>query len=245
MNKNNFSYWFPKVEACGIRVPRSQIFNVPEIVQRSFWMNDSGLPEAEFNKNIDDWLEKDVYPAFADFGLAFVKNAVFSNKFNFVDCITRKDNLKSHICDINYTALCFGANGLDELVLREIINYDKSKTPCIYNGMPLRSEFRVFFDFDEKNSLYAVNYWDYEYCKSAIERNATDRIIFNHERARLEQDFEAYKREVVSLVNEHMVNVDLEGKWSVDILRDEAGQYWLIDTALAENSAYWKGDKQV
>lgn len=69
--------------------------------------------------------------------------------------------------------------------------------------------------------------------------NATDKIIFEHERVRLERDYEKYKGEVLKLVSEKMKEVELIGNWSVDILLDEKGDFWLIDMAIAENSAYW------
>lgn len=237
-NKNNFSYWFHKVKNCGIKVPESVVIEVPEMVQRSFWCYDSGLPEKEWNKNIDDFLEKNVIKIFDKHPILFCKNATFSNKFSFKNCISRKDNIKNNIMEINYAALLLGAGGLEEIVLREVIPCDKFKTPCIYEGMPLQSEFRVFYDFDSKKILYIENYWNYEYCIKSM-HNATDKIIFEHERVRLERDYEKYKGEVLKLVSEKMKEVELIGNWSVDILLDEKGDFWLIDMAIAENSAYW------
>lgn len=40
-------------------------------------------------------------------------------------------------------------------------------------------------------------------------------------------------------MSEKMKEVELIGNWSVDILLDEKGDFWLIDMAIAENSAYW------
>ena len=108
--------------------------------------------------------------------------------------------------------------------------------------MPLQSEFRVFYDFDSKKILYIENYWNYEYCIKSM-HNATDKIIFEHERVRLERDYEKYKGEVLKLVSEKMKEVELIGNWSVDILLDEKGDFWLIDMAIAENSAYWDKGK--
>ena len=36
MNKNNFSYWFPKIKNCGIKVPDTMIFKVPEEIRKHF-----------------------------------------------------------------------------------------------------------------------------------------------------------------------------------------------------------------
>lgn len=45
------------------------------------------------------------------------------------------------------------------------------------------------------------------------------------------------------MVSKCMENVDLTGKWSVDIMYDEETDcYYLIDMAIAEQSTYWKID---
>ena len=32
----------------------------------------------------------------------------------------------------------------------------------------------------------------------------------------------------------------LDGPWSIDIMQDDRGNFWLIDMAIAELSAYWE-----
>jgi len=244
MNKNNFSYWFPKIEFCGIKVPKSKIFIVPEKVHRAFYQYDSGLPEKEWNEIIDNWLEEVfTFMKEKNISLVFNKNALFSNKFNFSDCISNKQNLKGHILDINYESIVVGANGYDELILREIIQYDPSKTATIYNGMPLRNEFRTFYDFDKKRAMYTVNYWDYDFCKESMEYDLSNKIIFNHEKNKLLRGFSKNKDRIELLVSDKMKEVQLEGIWSIDTLIDENNDIWLIDMALAEESSYWKESK--
>ena len=69
---------------------------------------------------------------------------------------------------------------------------------------------------------------------------ATDKIIFEHEREKIENAFEKNKDKVQQLVADAMKNVEgLDGKWSVDVLLDEKGGFWLIDMAVAQQSAYW------
>ena len=48
------------------------------------------------------------------------------------------------------------------------------------------------------------------------------------------------KDKVCKLVSDKLKAItDLEGVWSVDIMEDN-GDFWLIDMALAKDSAYWK-----
>lgn len=233
-NVNNFSQWFPQVENCGIRVPKSMFFNVPAEIQRLFYMDEDGAVE-----KIDAWLHENVVPKMAGARKYFLKNGAFSNKFDFKHCITGKLMLLADIIEINYTSLMYETGGIDEIVLREVIPTDERITPCIYNGMPLRNEFRVFYDFDKREMLYSVNYWDYDYCRPHLKARA-DAIIFDAMRTEMEAVYRAKHVEVESLVAESMRDVDMQGRWSIDVLLDELGVYWLIDMAVAEKSAYWR-----
>lgn len=50
---------------------------------------------------------------------------------------------------------------------------------------------------------------------------------------------------VAEKVGECLADVKLQGKWSVDIMWDEeSGSYYLIDMALAEESAYWNPERK-
>ena len=49
------------------------------------------------------------------------------------------------------------------------------------------------------------------------------------------------KEQVEKMVAHAMAKVKgLHGQWSVDILLDERGKFWLIDMAVAQRSAYWE-----
>lgn len=239
-NENNFSKWYPKIKDCGIRQPKTAIFDVPDDVIKAFYMEH----QVEDTETVYTWVKDQVMANLPDDlrkRPIFVKNSVYSNKFNFKSCAIFPEvhQLTTSLIDINYSALTLGADGSNEAVIRERIFYDRTKTPCIYNGMPLRNEFRVFYDFDAHKVLYTVNYWDYDYCSQAIEHIITDKIIFDAMRYSISQGFSNNVAKVEALVDEHMKSVDLKGKWSIDILKDESDCFWLIDMALAANSTYW------
>ena len=233
--KNNFSFWFPKIEHCGMNVPKSIIFEVPEEIQKCFFLENEGDYET-----IDMWLKEIVIPALnkENMHLLFVKNATFSNKFDATTCIVTEHTLLNAITLINYNALMFGAEGVSEFVVRERIMHDKKHIPCIYNGLPLRSEFRVFYDFTKRKVIFIENYWNYGYVFPNL-HDITDKIVFEHERDRLEREYNNRKQEVCELVAKAMEKVEgLEGPWSVDVMLN-GENYYLIDMALAETSAYW------
>jgi len=247
-NQNDFSFWFPKIESCGIKVPKSVVIPVPADIIRHYYMDNCVTNMAEIRK----FVNTEVEPKIAASGITapyFVKNGTFSNKFEAAtSCLPNADfDLATAIANINYAsemAGIIGAGGMGEVVIREKICHNPKVTPCIYNGLPFRSEFRVFYDFDDRKVLFSVNYWDYDY----IRRNPrdrlydmTDKIIFDHESDKLARVFEERKADVEQLVAEHMANIEgLENAWSIDLLLDEWGTFWLIDMAVAEMSAFWE-----
>ena len=240
---NLFSKWWPAVKDCGIKVPKSTVFPVPSELIKHFYME---KPDEDIAA-VQAWVDGTVSPGLKEAGLQgllFVKNGDFSNKFDADrSCMVRQDELTDAIININYAAMCCGADmggGCNELVVRERILHDARVTPCIYSGLPLRSEFRVFYDFDLKKVLFTANYWEYDYIYEHL-YDVTDRIIFDHERERLENTFREKKEAAEALVAEHMVNVEgLSGPWSVDLMMTEDGEMYLIDMAVAEQSAYWE-----
>jgi hypothetical protein len=193
------------------------------------------------------WASRDVIPKMMHGASYFTKNAVFSDKFDFTNCISTEFNIVNHMININYDALMLGANGTEELILREIVPYNNKEVPEIYGGLPLRTEFRVFYDFSNKKIAYIVNYWDHEYCAKGM-RSKTDQIIFEYMSPSIALEFSSRKSVVYKLVSDAMSKVKgLSGFWSVDIMlnRTDADHddYVLIDMAPAEHSAYWDESK--
>jgi len=66
--------------------------------------------------------------------------------------------------------------------------------------------------------------------------------VFDYMRDEIREAYDKHNGHVKDLVAESFANVDLNGKWSVDVLVDGKNQYWIIDMALAGQSAYWKYD---
>ena len=240
---HNVSYWFPKIKDCGIKVPETFVKQIPEDLFGHLFMDH---PE----KDIDcvyNWVENELMPSIPKslYGLVFVKNGAFSNKFDFSTCSVRCNvlELTRAIIEINYASLMFDTGGNTEIVIRERIPFDESKTATIYHGMPLRNEYRIFYDFDNHKALYSANYWDWSYCYEAISRNVTDKIVYEKVYNELHAHYIFNQDKVMKLVEEHMKDVNLSGIWSVDILEDEQEEFWLIDMALGYRSAYWNPEK--
>lgn len=240
---HNVSYWFPKVKDCGIKVPKTFVKQIPEDLFGHLFMDH---PEKDIDY-VYNWVENELMPSIPKslYGLVFVKNGAFSNKFDFSTCSVRCNvlELTRAIIEINYASLMFDTGGNTEIVIRERIPFDESKTATIYHGMPLRNEYRIFYDFDNHKVLYSANYWDWSYCHDSISRNVTDKIVYEKVYNELHAHYIFNQDKVMKLVEEHMKDVNLSGIWSIDILEDEQGEFWLIDMALGYRSAYWNPEK--
>ena len=250
-DKNNFSYWFPKIESCAndnLFIPESIIIQVPEDVYYRFYMDSPKYDKAY----IAGWIQDNVMPQIPDkhWNFLFIKNGTFSNKFDFCDCTPNNDfyEIVNSVVNINYAGLCLGTGGYTELVIRKNI-FKAYNNPAhfyrIYNGMPLVPEYRVFYDFDKHKVLYSVNYWDKDYCSKAISRDKTDEIVYKAVyEATLLMPFMKYKDEVETLILDAFKDIDtLDGIWSTDVMWIPNKGYYLIDMAMAETSAYWDVNK--
>jgi hypothetical protein len=191
-------------------------------------------------KEIKAFLKSDVLPKMADAPEWFIKNGCFSNKFDFRHSITNERKLLDDFNTIQYNSVCHETGGVSEINLREVIPWDYTKTATIYSGLPLRTEIRVFYDFDKREVMYSANYWDYGYCRPHI-HDRTDQIIFDVTRIELQAGYEINWARVERAVAEAMRGVDMTGKWSIDILIDQHDDLRLIDMAQAQRSAYWRG----
>lgn len=244
---NNFSHWFPQIKDNGVLpVPETETIPVPPAIAQCFFMDRPNADQAA----IFEWVQKSVLPIAGkvrkNSPYVFIKNGGFSDKFDARNCFCRCNEyeLTAAICNINYDAICVGADGFTELVIREDLNCgEQDRFPHIYHGLPLRPEIRVFYDFGKNKVLYSANYWDWDYCHDAICRDATDKIIYEESYVRIEEAFLQNKGKAEKLVEKAMANVaGLSGQWSIDLmLMDDA--FWLIDMAVAQDSAYWDPER--
>lgn len=256
-NPNNFSNWWKHLSAIPedemqLFLPKTKIFEVPENVAEAFYMD----KPSDYD-TIRKWVES-IMPQVQKTGFVpmFIKNGTFSDKYYFqANCLPPDPlRLAASIQRINYSALCVDAGGITELVIREAIPVDKDRVPCIYGGLPLRTEFRVFYDFDRHTVLYTENYWDWKTCSEAICRDATDRIIYSSQYGHILSTFERLKKKVEEMAAHDLNSVTgLTGVWSVDVLLEEAevfvGEtkelFWLIDMARGEQSTYYSAERVI
>lgn len=262
MNRNSIGYWFPILESAAkmqdfFKVPETKIAKVP-LTMLQLTRNDyMGLTPTTLDI-VNRW-------AFETFELDenktyFVKTGTYSSKFDFRNAkvTTPKEvrEIGSYLLFIHYQALqmasplsqpcIYGVSTTNEWCVREYIE-DKENNPCIYHGMPLHTEYRVFIDCDENKVLGIAPYWKPDVMKNRF-ANASDSetadkkhdwIIYSMHEETLMQRYEENKDMIVDKINDMLPDISangLTGQWSLDIMQN-GNDFWLIDMATADTSA--------
>lgn len=239
-NPNNMSNWLPKIlesktrNHSFLRVPKTHIFEIYDDWWE--WLRSDNYTDEKielFNIYLNGFL----YRYFGDNQTVFMKTGVFSNKFNFVEpLITDRSQVGKNFLNMYYYSMLVGAHTTKEVVFREYIpNKDNHET--IYNGMPLHTEFRVFYDFDEHKVVGVANYWHPDVMEHGI-NSPEDKETYNKSKERIIKEYDENKGYIQSEVHEFMKGCEtLTGKWSVDVMLVSDDDPWLIDMARMENSA--------
>ena len=258
-NQNSMGYWLPRivdaVDSQGFfKIPKTTIIKVPLTMlqlTRCDYMQLTPTTLAivdQFCQRVFDLKEDEEY---------FIKTGTYSSKYDFrnahVKGAKEVRELGEYLLFIHFQALqmasplsqpvIYGVSTTNEWVVREFIQ-DKENNPCIYNGMPLHTEYRVFVDFDTKEVLGVNPYWDPKIMKDRFSKGSDasqnkmkhDYVVYSMHEQKL---MERYNQNVKNIVDkiEHLIHdIDLPGQWSVDIMQN-GDDFYLIDMASAADSA--------
>lgn len=258
-NKNTMGYWFPKlVTALGsddfFKLPKTKIMKVPLSLLQ--------LTRTDYEKLTNTTLE--IVDRFCKKAFElnnekdyFIKTGTYSSKFDFRNAHVEKgdevNDIGEYLLFIHFQALqiasplnnkpIYGVSTTNEWVVREFIE-DVENNPCIYKGMPLHTEYRVFVDFDDDRILGIAPYWEpnimkarfTEFEDSESPHSKHDYITYSLHEETLMKRYEDYKDRVLSEIERILPTIDLEGQWSIDIMQN-GEDFYIIDMALAQNSA--------
>ena len=247
-NPNAFPYWYEALSEVGFKTPKT----VYKMLSYEEFNKYSNFFCGEVNKenrisltqSLDDEV---VYPLLSALmnksvkGKYFIKNGCYSNKFNFKTCLTNGNDITYKFLQIQYESLMRETDGYPFVVIREYID------PImwfgeIYNGMPMRVEFRVFYDFDKREVMGVMNYWNYDYCKGHLSKE--DDETFKNASDKINTIFDLNKEYVSNYVKEKLSSVrHLKGQWSLDFMlnsSDIENDLYFIDAAIAQQSAYYR-----
>ena len=248
-------YWLPKVAGISsLKIPNTKIIKVPlSLLQLGRVFEYGQLTPTTF-KIINEYCKK-VFELDLN-GTYFIKNGVFSSKFDFrnakVTTPQEVSELGQYLFYIHQQACqmasllnnksIYGCGTTTEWVVREYIESPIKET--IYMGLPLNTEYRIFVDFDTKTIISDNQYWNKEVMNKRFKENRNnhdihDVITYNMASERLEKTYKENINKVRDMVQELLDNnIEMTGQWSIDIMQVE-NDFYLIDMALAENSFYY------
>ena len=259
-NPCSMGHWLPQlVEAVHLqdffKVPKTTIIKVPcSLLQLS------RLEYTMLNRTTLDIIDRFCYKIFRlnENKEYFIKTGIFSSKYDFRNAYVHDPKevreLGEYLLFIHHqgvmmasplTKPCFyGVATTTEWVVREFIS-DKEDNPCIYNGLPLHTEYRLFVDFDTKKVIGMNPYWDPKVMKKRFgEENDSDRpknihdyIIYTAHEETLMERYNQNKDKVWNNIQELIENMnDIEEQWSLDVMQN-GNDFWIIDMAPAALSA--------
>lgn len=249
----NFSNWYPHIKDFGnfahAEIISNQIFTFEEVETMQETDNIDKVNWDAINKILKPTLDK-----MENNRIYNIKNGCFSNKFDFETCLVHKGDLAKKLWQINYNSSMFSTGGYTELVVREFIPYNVNECLTMYNGMPLRTEVRLFYNMETKKVEYVVDYWDYDYCHKSL-HSLNDTMIFelyhnkikdfNHGINFHDMDYKnVLERKILPYIDTLKFDGKLKGIWSIDFMYDkDTNKVYLIDMARGHRSAYWNIDK--
>lgn len=258
-NPNSMGYWLPAIADA---VNKQDFFKIPETTVIKVPMPLLQLTRIEYEsltpatvKILNQFCQKvfslDVNKDY------FIKTGTYSSKFDFrnahVTAGKEVSELGEYLMFVHHQALqmasplahpcIYGVSTTNEWVVREYIPNNTGK-PCIYKGLPLRTEYRVFVDFNTNDVIGINPYWDPQVMKQRFghandadsPHNKHDYIIYQMQEEQLMAEYDANKDIVAAQIKAILQDIDLQGQWSADIMQ-VGNDFYLIDMALAANSA--------
>lgn len=259
MNPNSMGHWLPKLvyavqKQDFFKIPKTTVIKVP-LTLLQLTRNDYFALTPTTKYIVDQFCMKAFHLDESE--EYFIKTGTYSSKFDFrnahVHGAKEVRELGEYLLYIHFQALqmasplckpvIYGVSTTNEWVVREFIK-DTENNPCIYKGLPLHTEYRLFVDFDTNEVIGMSPYWEPKIMKQrfAHEDDADsphqihDYIIYQMHETVLMDRYEKNKAMVKKSLERIMPDIDLSGQWSVDIMQN-GDDFYIIDMALAANSA--------
>lgn len=221
-DKTCLSYWFPKLEAAGLPVPRTILVEMSNEAFRDVFRVFDGQDTTEVSRPFFDALRAATdaigYPCFLRTGQTSGKHAWKNTCF-----LPDPKSLERHVVNIIEFSECVSLVGLpcNVWVAREMLPTKPLGVVPGYGNMPLCREFRFFVADGEVKCWH--HYWPLE----SLEQGGADLSLYDSL-----SSTDGYT-EAVTLA--HRAARAIEGAWSVDVLETERGWY-VTDMAEAKKS---------
>lgn len=230
MDKTCLSYWFPKIEAAGLPVPRTKVLEMPRDAMREFYRLFDGEPPGKAANDFSDIVleaAKEIdFPVFLRTGHTSGKHDW--SRTCFVD--THK-GIFGHIAALIEFSELADIMGLPLNIwaVREFLPTKPVGICNGYRGMPVCKEFRFFVNDSDIECFHP--YWPED---ALVQGRFVPRDGF--ELADLyDPGDETILRDIASQAGRAV-----GGRWSVDLLETTKGWY-VTDMAESEKSFHWEG----
>lgn len=262
MNRNSMSNWLPPLVKAVQKhdffmVPKTRICLVPIDIMQMSRQEYSSLRPATLSV-IDQW----AYRAFnlRDDGDYFIRTGTYSSKFDFRNArvhdpkevretgeyLLYLQNYATTLAGPLHQPVIYGTSTTNEWVVREFIP-DVENNPCIYHGMPLRTEYRFFVDLDDDDIIGVTPYWEPNIMKKRLgyEEDADhsdmkhDFVIYSWHERKLSEDYRKHIGKLFVNLRKLLPDLNLTGQWSLDVMQN-GDNFWIIDMGLAQDSALWE-----
>lgn len=237
MDLTCLSYWFPKIQAAGIPVPKTTVIAMPRSAQLSLFgeifdgrkLNGDERP---FLADIKAAADQVGYPAFLRTGHTSGKHDWDNTCF-----LSSADQIEDHVLSLMEFSELADFVGLpsDIWAVREFLLTTPVATLPRYGNMPLCREFRFFVEGGK------VECWHPYWPLGSIEQGGLH----------IDEATAAFKQmsDIADLAPLFEIAIAaskaVEGRWSVDLLETTRGWY-LIDMAEADKSFHYDhGDHPV
>lgn len=227
------SWWFPKVEAAGLPVPKTLIVRAPDL---SPWLERKDGETLDSNREIGDFLDElhvaalrvAKYPIFLRTGLGSGKHHWKSTCF-----VRDATHLSDHAFALFEWSHMVDMIGLSTKVwvVRELLKTEPAFLS--FEGMPVTKERRWFVSNGEVQCKHP--YWP----AGAVEEGKPDAADWRERLTALNAEGQGEAEELAALSKR--VAAVVPGSWSVDWLWTTDHGWVLIDMAEANRSFHWPG----
>lgn len=255
-NIASIEHWLPALanavrdSGAALRIPRTKVAICPMPLLELTRL-DYGLLSPATKRVVDLWATE----AFgvADTDDLFVRTGTASSKFDFRNARVRGTELADlgeyllyvHGLQIQMAGplnnrSVYGMGTTAAWAVRDWVAPTRD-LGCIYHGMPLRPELRVFVDCDVDAVIASSDYWRRDVMVARLAElthghDLHDYVVFEAAIDELERICEDARERVETEVAKLLPSLGLSGTWSLDVMVEE-NALWAIDMAPATNSA--------
>lgn len=228
-NLCNLSYWFPRLEASGVRVPKTRIIDTDCKL--------TSLLDGRISRGYTTFIEQlrlvtnaMGYPCFLRTGLTSGKHDWEHTCF-----LTKSKDLERHVLAIVEYSEETDMLGLptNEWVVREYIPMESSFT-AFHGKFPVNRERRYFIK--DGKILCHHTYWPEKAMRNPSVPDWKQKL----EALNTDTDEDRERLDELSL----LVAQRFDGAWSLDWAKGKDGHWYAIDMAVANRSYHWEGCPQ-